>query len=252
MKLSIAFVALIIAARSAQAQLGYEYEVYDTDISAPRAGEIELHTNFVSSGSQLVDTDEGRATHRAWRSSLEISTGLSNWLEASIYAVGYAREGAGLQFVGNRARLTAIAPRRWSVPIDLGVSQEIGFLQPGFSEYRRAYEITPIVGKRFGAASFVLNPAFERGLSGDEREWEFEPRARLTYALDGDEGIGLEYYSVLGPIDHLDERSHQIHQLFATASGELRGGLEAGLGLGRGLTSNSDRWTITTRLEFRF
>jgi hypothetical protein len=97
-----------------------------------------------------------------------------------------------------------------------------------------------------------VNPAFELGLTGDEREWEFEPRARLSYALDGDEGVGLEYYSVLGPPDHFDERSHQIHQLFATASGELPGGLEARLGVGRGLTANSDRWIITTRLEFRF
>jgi hypothetical protein len=252
MKLGITLVALMIASSSAQAQHGYEYEVYDTDISAPHAAEVELHTSFVPSGSQKVDTPEGRATHRALRSSLEFSTGVTGWLEASLYAVGYAREGAGLQFVGSRARITAVAPRRWNLPAELGLSQEVGFLRPGFSEYRRAYEITPIVAKRIGVASLVLNPAFERGLTGDDREWEFEPRARLTYALDGDDGIGLEYYSVLGPIDGFDARSHQIHQLFATASGEIPGGIEAGVGLGRGLTSNSDRWTITTRLEFRF
>ena len=252
MKIITTFIALLMVAGSAQAQLGYEYEVYDANISGPRHGELELHTNFVPSGTQVTDTPEGRATHRAWRSSLELSTGITNWLEASVYAVGYARSGTGLQFVGNRARLTAVAPHSWSLPIDLGLSQEVGFVRPGFSEYRRAYEITPIVGRKFGGAELVLNPAFERGLTGDEREWEFEPRARLSYTLDGDEGIGLEYYSVLGPVDHFDERSHQIHQIFATASGEFPGGVEAGLGLGRGLTSNSDRWIISTRLEFRF
>ena len=169
-----------------------------------------------------------------------------------MYAVGYARSGSGLQFVGNRARVTAIAPRRWNLPVDLGLSQEVGFLRPGFSEYRRAYEISPIIARKLGAASLVVNPAFERGLTGDEREWEFEPRARVGYALDGDEGIALEYYSVLGPLDHFDQRSHQIHQLLATASGELPGGIEAGVGLGRGLTANSDRWIITTRFEFGF
>ncbi|MEY2457711.1 MAG: hypothetical protein QOK06_2841, partial [Acidimicrobiaceae bacterium] len=30
----------------------------------------------------------------------------------------------------------------------------------------------------------------------------------------------------------------------------LRSGLEGGLGIGRGLTRNSDRWVITTKLEF--
>jgi hypothetical protein len=252
MKFKYAFIGLLTAAVSAQAQQGFEYEVYDTDLSAPRTGEVELHTNFVPSGTQTTDSPDGRATHRAWRSSLEISTGLTSWLEASVYAVGYARSGSGLQFVGNRARVTAVAPQRWNLPLELGISQEAGFLRPGFSEYRRAYEITPIIGRKLGAASLVLNPAFERGLTGDEREWEFEPRARLSYALGGDEGVALEYYSVLGPVDRFDERSHQIHQLFATASGELPGGLEGGLGVGRGLTTNSDRWIITTRLEFRF
>lgn len=252
MKITIAFIALLIFARSALAQFGYEYEVYDASISAPRTAELELHTNFVPSGSQLEDTPEGRATHRAFRSSLELSTGITSWLEASIYAVGYARAGSGLQFVGNRARVTAVAPSKWRLPVDLGVSQEVGFLRPGFAEHRRAYEVTPILGRRLGAASLVLNPAFERCLTGDDRAWEFEPRARLTYAFDGDEGIGLEYYSVFGPVDHFDERSHQIHQLFATVAGEIPAGVEAGIGVGRGLTANSDRWTITTRLEFRF
>ena len=243
---------MLIAAASAHAQEGFEFEVYGTDLSAPGSAELELHTNFVSSGTQTADTPNGRATDRAWRSSLEMSTGLTSWLEASVYAVGYARSGTGLEFVGNRARLTATAPRRWGLPLDFGVSQEIGFIRPGFAEHRRAYEITPIVGKKFGDAALVLNPAFERCLTGEEREWEFEPRARLTVGAGGDEGIGLEYYSVLGPVTHFDERSHQIHQLFATASGELPGGVEGGLGIGRGLTSNSDRWIITSRLEIRF
>src|SRR5690349_13059199 len=166
MKFKYAFSALLIAATSAHAQQGFEYEVYDADLAAPRMGEIELHTNFVPSGSRTTDSPDGRATHRAWRSSLEISTGLTSWLEASVYAVGYARSGSGFQFVGNRARVTAVAPRRWNLPLDLGLSQEIGFLQPGFSEYRRAYEITPIIGRKLGAVSLVVNPAFERGLTG--------------------------------------------------------------------------------------
>ena len=254
MKSPIAFAALFALAftATAQAQHGYEYEVYNTDISKRGASEIELHTNFVPSGSQFVDTPEGRATNRAFRSSLELSTGLASWLEASVYAVGYARSGAGLKYVGNRARITAVAPQRWNLPFNLGLSQELSFARPGYSEHRWAYEITPILGRKIGAASLILNPALERAVNDADAFWELEPRAQLSYAIDGDEGIGLEYYSVLGPISGFDERSHQIHQLFATASGELPGGLEGGLGVGRGLTANSDRWIITTRLEIRF
>jgi len=249
----IGVAALVLLAAPARAQQGYEFEVYGTSIAAPGTGELELHTNFVPTGSQRVDDAEGRATHRAFRSSLEVSTGITSWLEGSFYAVGYARNGAGVKYVGNRGRLTAIAPASWNLPIKLGVSQEIGYARSGFAENRWAYEVTPILGTGAGRFSFVVNPAFERGIgSNSEHEWEFEPRAELGYALGEEESLGLEYYSVMGPVEQFDPTSHQRHQLFATGKFELPSGIEAALGVGRGLTSNSDRWVVSTKLEVTF
>ncbi len=247
----LSVLALFLFATSARAQQGYEFEVYGTGISPRGSGEFELHTNFVPSGSQLADDAEGRATHRALRSSLELSTGLASWLEGSLYAIMYARNGAGVQYVGNRVRLTAIAPSKLNLPFDAGLSQEIGYARNGFAENRWAYEFSPILGKQFGKISFLLNPAFERGLDGGPQLWEFESRAQLGYSL-GDEGsVGLEYYSVLGPVSRFDSSGHQRHQLFATGKTELSRGVEAGLGFGRGFTRNSDRWVITTQFEFK-
>ena len=97
-----------------------------------------------------------------------------------------------------------------------------------------------------------MNPAFEHGLGTAEHEWEFEPRAQVSYAL-GDEGaLGLEYYSLLGPVTDFDTKSNQLHQLFVTGTSELPSGVEASLGIGRGLTRKSDRWVIATRLEVKF
>jgi hypothetical protein len=251
-RLTIALSALFFFATSARAQQGYEFEVYGASVAPVGGGELELHTNFVPSGSQRVDDAEGRATHRAWRSSLEVSTGLATWLEASLYAVSYARNGAGVQYVGNRARLTAIAPRNWNLPFDVGLSQEVGYARAGFAENRWAYELTPIIAKAMGKVSLVVNPAFERGLGSGAHEWEFEPRARADYALGDEEAIGLEYYSVFGPVVDFDPKSHQRHQLFATGRTELPSGMEGAIGIGRGLTSNSDRWVVTTRLEVKF
>src|SRR5712671_504192 len=176
---TIALSALFLFATTARAQQGYEFEVYGASVAPVGVGELELHTNFVPSGSRRVDDSEGRATHRALRSSLELSTGLASWLEASLYAVSYARNGAGVQYVGNRARLTAVAPHSWRLPFDAGLSQELGYARPGFAENRWAYEVTPIIGKAMGNVSFLINPAFERGLGTGQHEWEFEPRARL-------------------------------------------------------------------------
>jgi hypothetical protein len=252
LKFSFAFLVLMAAAPAALAQQGYEFEVYGAELPSRGHGELELHLNFVPSGAQVADEDEGRATHRALRSSLELSTGITSWLSANLYALTYARSGAGVEYVGNRARVTAVAPRSWGLPFDLGMAHEIGYARPGFAENRWAYEFAPIFGKNVGPLSLLLNPALERGLNAAVEGWEFEPRARLGYAMGDDESLGLEYYSVLGPISGFDTRSHQQHQLFGTATTELFSGLEGSLGVGRGLTRDSDRWVLTSRIELEF
>src|SRR3954466_9708466 len=105
MRFLAVFLAAVLFSSRTNAQQGYEFEVYTTHLTKPRAGQIELQTNFVANGSQLTDNAEGRATHRAFRSSLEVGAGLANWLEGSAYVVGYARHGAGVDYVGNRLRL---------------------------------------------------------------------------------------------------------------------------------------------------
>lgn len=246
--LTIAILAACLGAAPCLAQGGYEFEVYSTDIAPRGEVELETHLNFVASGSKLVDDEEGRVTHRAFRTSVELGTGLTRWLEGSIYAVGYARNGAGVQYVGNRGRLTAVIPDS-RLPFRIGISQELGYARFGFAENRWAYEVTPILEQRIGQSSFVLNPAFERGLGSGKHEWEFEPRAALTHSFGDDESVGVEYYSVLGPVSSFDEKGHQIHQIFATASRKLRDLMSSGFGIGRGLTRNSDRWVIISRFE---
>lgn len=249
---SVAVFALFLFAGSARGQAGFEFEVYGPAIPERGSVEVELHTNFVPSGLQMVDALDGRASHRALRSSLELSTGLASWLEGSIYAVIYARNGAGVQYVGNRARLTAAAPKRWRLPFDAGISQEVGYARQGFSEHRWSYEIAPIMGREVGRVSFLLNPTLERGLDAGDTEWELEPRARLGYAVNDDAALAMEYYGVLGPLSDFDARNHQRHQLFLTGEREFPGGLGASVGIGRGLTANSDRWVVASRLELEF
>src|ERR1700716_1673108 len=208
--------ALILLSASAQAQQGYEFEVYGADAPHRGLGELEIHTNFVPSGAQLADDADGRATHRAFRSSIELSAGLSSWLEASIYMVTYARHTAGVAYVGNRARLTAIAPAASGLPFETGISQELGYVRSGFAQSSWAYETTQIVGKNFGRISLLVNPAFERGLGRGTHAWEVEPRGEVNYALGPGGAVGIGYYTVLGPVANFDQRSHQRHQLFLT------------------------------------
>jgi hypothetical protein len=96
------------------------------------------------------------------RSSVEIGAGLTNWLEGSIYFVAVHRPNAGASYVGNRIRATASAPAHWNLPVEFGLTQEIGYARPGFAENRWTYELSPMIGKTWGS---VLAVSFGRGLT---------------------------------------------------------------------------------------
>jgi hypothetical protein len=236
----------------ALAQKGYEFEVYDTQIKKPGTVEFELNTNFVASGPKRVDSGLFPTDHML-RSSFEIGAGLTNWLEGSIYVLAAHRPNAGASYVGNRARITAVAPDDWNLPVEFGLTQEVGYARAGFAENRWTYELSPMVGKTWRSVSLVANPAFERSL-GDPSAHpiEFEPRGRISYG-SGDEGsLSLEYYTSLGPTSGFDPRSQQKHQLFVAAEKEFSTRWELAASFGRGLTASSDRSVVATRIEYRF
>jgi hypothetical protein len=236
----------------AEAQQGYEFEVYGTQVKQPGAVELELNTNYVASGPRLVDA-ELFPTHHLLRSSLELSAGLTNYLEAAVYVLGARRDDGHSAFVGNRLRVTAAVPAHFGLPIGLGITQELGYSRPGYAEDKWSYELSPMVSANLGSLSLVLNPSLERAVgTPGPHSIEFEPKGKIAREF-GDEGsIALQYYSSLGPIRALDPRSEQIHQLFASVEKELWQRWEVALSYGRGLTAASDRNVIATRIEYNF
>jgi hypothetical protein len=172
--------ALGAALTTAMAQQGYEFEVYDTQLTKPRTTELELNTNFVASGPKQIDTGLFPTNHML-RSSLEIGTGITNWLEGSVYVLAVHRPNGGASYVGNRIRATAAAPAEWNLPFEFGLTQEVGYARPGFAENRWTYELAPMIGKTWRSVSIVANPAFERSLSGTgARAREVAPRGAMN------------------------------------------------------------------------
>lgn len=257
---SLAVVALAFATvfaalpSTAHAQGGYEFEVYGTDIAPAHGAEVELQANFVPSGP-LVPSDETRASAHALRTSMELSYGAARWLEGAVYVVAYTH-GAGTAFVGNRVRLTAVAPASWNLPVRVALAQEVTHTRHGYAETPWAYELTPILQRSFGRMDAVLDPAIERGIGGssEHHKVELEPRARLTWhAGDDDDGaFSLEYYAGIGPIGMPDPRAEQQHHVIASFETELSSNWELSLGAGHGLTRASDRALVTSRVEYRF
>jgi hypothetical protein len=247
------FVAAAFVAAPLGAQEGFEYEVYSTEITPPRTIGFELHTNFLQSEAEDADTENLSAHKGAVRSSFEITRALNPWLDASFYVVAGAFPGRGAEYVGNRLRLTAVAPKGWRLPFDFGISNEVGYARAPFSEHRWMYEFTPILGKAFGAWRITANPALETGFGGvEETEVELEPRARLAYEFGEEASLGLEYYGSLGPVFEREPGYEKHHQLFATVETEVADKWEFGVGLGRGLNHASERTTLNVKIEYQW
>jgi hypothetical protein len=238
--------------RTATAQQGYEFEVYDTRVKQPGTIELELNTNFVAAGPKLPDASLLPTRHML-RSSFELGAGLTRWLEGSVYLLGARQANGGPSYVGNRLRLTAVLPATAETPFGLGLTQEIGYARPGFAEDRWTYELSPMMSATWKSLAFVVNPAFERALDATgPHSIEFEPRGKIARNF-GDEGsVAVEYYTSLGPLRAFDPRSEQVHQLFASFEKELHERLEFALSYGHGLTASSDRSVIATRIEYNF
>lgn len=245
-------VSVILVSRAANAQQGYEFEVYGTDLKPAGAIELEVNTNFVAAGPKTVDPELFPTRHML-RSSLELGAGITSYLEASVYVLGARRADGRSSYVGNRFRLTAVAPSSLGLPFGVGLTQEIGYARPGFAEHRWSYELAPMVSASWKSVDFVVNPALERALGATTgSEVEFEPRGKIARNF-GDEGsVALEYYTTLGPLNSFEPRSQQIHQVFASIEKELHERWEFALSFGRGLTAASDRSVIATRIEYNF
>lgn len=241
----------VFVARDAAAQKGYEFEVYDAKTSARGGGDVELHTNFVALPAAQSDPASA-PLRRAFRSALEMSAGINSWLDGSLYVVGYARSGRGLKYVGNRARLNAILPQSAGWPVQLGVSQELGYARTGYAEDRWAYELSPIIQFKAAGLAIVANPAFERSLDGGAHRVEFEPRGKIARSIGDDATLSLEYYGGIGPVLKAEPAAEQHHQLFASIESELGSRMEASISVGRGFTRNSDRGVIATKIEYHW
>lgn len=243
-------IAFVSFTSSALAQRGYEFEVYDTHLTPPGTVELELNGNFVASGPTKPDAELFPTRHML-RSSLEVGTGITGWLEGSIYVLGAHRPNAGYNYVGNRMRLTASAPAAWKLPIEIGLTQEIGYARQGFAEHKWTYELSPMIGKTWGSMAIAFNPVLEQSLANETgNKVEFEPKGRIGFIVGDEASLSLEYYSTLGPTSGFDPRSEQNHQLFAAFEKEISN-FEFAASVGRGLTSSSDRMVIATRLEYR-
>jgi hypothetical protein len=249
---AIAVVALL-APEPAHGQDNYEIQVYGSDLVPRGATMVELHSNFTLEGTTGVQNGL-RPTQHALHETLELTHGFTDWLEVGFYAFTSTQRVTGFQWVGDHIRPRVAAPESWHLPVGLSLSQEIGYQRRAYSSDTWTWEIRPIIDQKLGRVYWSLNPTLERALRGENAAagFEFSPNAEVTLDLSSKLSAALEYYGAFGPVTHWDPFMQTQQQLFFATNVDFGPDWEFNLGLGAGMTRDTDHSIVKVILGRRF
>jgi hypothetical protein len=244
----------LLLAMPAKATLPDEIQVYDDSINKKGAVGLELHVNATPSGDMVPEYPGEATTGHGLRTTMEWSYGFTDTLEGGLYLPVDRTADGNTGFAGPRMRLKWIFQK---APEQGGNFYGINF---EFSDVKRQYEIEqnqlelrPIMGFRNAYWLFAFNPVLDFALHPGYREGgpEFSPQFKIARTVHEGYAVGIEYYADMGKLTSMDRFQEQEHVLYLALDVD-RPPWVFNVGIGRGLTSDSDRWTIKTIFEVPF
>jgi hypothetical protein len=243
----------LTTAAVARAQDNYEIQVYGSELVEKGHTMAELHSNFTFEGSKTT-TDGTYPTNHQLHETVEITHGFSDWFECGFYIFTSAKNGFGIDWVGDHIRPRVAIPKKWNWPVGLSLSQEIGYQRRQYSVDTWTYELRPIIDKQWRRWYFSFNPTFEKSLHGESENegFVFAPNAKISYDFTKKIAGGIEYYGSLGPVDGLDPVAQQQQQIFPAIDLNLSPKWEINFGVGVGLTRSTDHLIVKTIIGYRF
>ena len=250
----IFFGFLAVAAQSHGA-LYDEIQVYTDDINAPGVFGLETHINTTLSGRSKPDYLGESTPAHGWRMTAEFSYGLPNDFEAGLYLPTAFDHDGRYDLAGVKLRLKwmPLHPAEDQAGWYFGLNTELERVKHKFDESRWGEELRIIGGYHadtwmVGAnivPSWPLSDGFRN--AAPNLDLSLKASHRIVKGID----MGFEYYAGMGPTSHLPAFNQQDHALYLAFDVE-RKPFVFNIGIGRGLTSGADKWTLKAIFEFPF
>ena len=204
---------LLLCATAAGAQDAFEIQVYDTSTAPPLTPGVEIHLNGVLQGSEQRSPAGELPTNHVAHFTLEPHLGLTDWLEAGAYLQSALRSDGTYDYAGTKLRMKARLLEPAFGWLHLALNGELSWIPPEYEAARRGGELRPILEAHSGRLGLWLNPIVSFELNGGFHP-ELEPCAKAAWSVTEALSLGVEYYSVLGPIEGLLPLSEQVHRAF--------------------------------------
>lgn len=251
MKTRLPALLLTLAAAPAWAALYDEIQVYDDSINKPGEWGLEVHVNRTLKGRSQPDYPGEIPPSRGLRMTPEISYGVTPTVDVGLY-IPLLFESVNQSYYAGpkfRAKWLPIQPGE-DGGFFTGINWELATVSKNFEEARNGMEFRPIIGYRDPEWLAVMNPVLSYDITKNHRRggMSFSPAFKFSKTLAEGVGAGFEYYADLGKLAHAAPRAEQAHALYLVTDLE-RGPLGLNFGIGRGLNSATDKWTVKAIFE---
>jgi hypothetical protein len=234
--------AILASAASPVLAASEEIQVYMDEMNGAGKFGLDIHANYVFSGTGQADYAGAQAPLHVFRVTPEFSYGLSDHWDLGGYVLSSLDRNNKGGIDGGKLRLKYIAPKAQEQNYFWGANLEIGRVAYRLDENPWNGELKGIFGVRHGAWTFATNPNLGFKISGPAASPpSVSVNTRIAYKAEGDIEYGIESYNELGPARRLGNLNQQSQTLFGVVDINLKG-WDLNLGIGRGLTPASDRW----------
>lgn len=227
-----------------------EIQVYDGGLAAPGQFNLTIHDNYIAQGAPAAADPGGIVPNHSFNGVLEWAYGVSEWMEAGLYAPLYSHStGQGFTFNGVKLRLLMAVPEADKRRFFYGVNFEASYNRPQWSTSRYSQEARFIAGWHLGRWDVVLNPILD--VDDSSGDVTFVPASRIAYRIDPRWQVAVEEYDDFGELGSSGRLADQAHQGFAVVDYAGKA-WEVEAGVGVGWTSSADKLTFKLILSHDF
>ena len=220
-----------------------EIQVYMDDMSEPGQLGVDVHHNYVPSGDANAPYPGGLAARHQYRLTPEFYYGLTNNLELGLYLLTARASDGTAHFEGEKVRVKYIAPHDADNGAFWGANLEVGRTNLYASPQAWNAELKGIIGYRSGRWTFAMNPNVDWSLSAGGGPVTLDVDGKVAYKVTEKTQIGLETYNELGPLRHLQGWSQNSKTVYLALDHDF-GAFDLNAGIGRGVTSDADKWVV--------
>ena len=246
-----AFAALALLAAGPGAAAPEEIQVYLDDLTAPGRLGLDVHNVLVPSGSDVAPWPGGDPPAHMYRLTPEFYYGVARDLELGLYLLSTHTPSEGVQFEGPKLRLKYIAPHDARSGLFWGANLEVGDTSRRVSPTPVNGELKGILGYRTGPWLLAVNPNLDWSLSAHGGPATLDVDVKVSRTVSAHTQLGLESYNELGPAATPRPFGRESKMLYA-ALDQDHGSWDLNAGIGRGLTSEADRWVVKVIVGFHF